>query len=132
MRITPAVLLSAVLAQIAVFALSIALWSKLSVADWVANSAWVLVALAFLSGFFEKRHCYSSICWKRTRVASALSGIVVLISYLVATRVFGFAGSDTSSALIVLGGLGPFMFLGTRAFGRRRSTSVMGGKRDDG
>jgi len=116
----------------AAFALSIALWSKLSVGDWVANSAWVLVALAFLSGFFEKRHCYSNVYWKRTRVASALSGIVVLFSYLVATRVFGFAASETSSALVFLGGLGPFMFLGARAFGRRRSTSVLGGKRDEG
>lgn len=123
MKITPTILLGVVFVQVAAFALSIAFWSNSSLASWIANTAWTLVALAFLSTFFEKRHCFSSARWKRTRSASVGFGIAALVSYLVATRLLGAEASDTSSALVFLGGLGPFMFV-VRAFGSSKSTST--------
>jgi peptidoglycan/LPS O-acetylase OafA/YrhL len=132
MRVTPAILLCVVLTQIAAFFLAIAFWSNHSIAKWVATTAWVLVALAFLSAFFEKRHCYSDIRWKRTRFASIFSGILALACYLVATRLLTMDASESSSALVFLGGSGVPMFLGPRAFGGKRARPTKDRKDDEG
>jgi len=119
MKIKPAVIFTVVLAQIAGLALAALFWSNLSVASWVASTAWLLLALAFMSAFLKKRDYYSSIVWKRVRSASVVFGIVVLVFFFVATRIFRMPASDTSGALIFLCGLGPFVFLVVRGLGRK-------------
>lgn len=123
MKVTPAALLCVVFVQVVALAFSIAFWSNHALPDWIASTAWALVALTFLSTLFEKRHCFSSARWKWTRDASVGFGIAALVIYLVATRLLGAKASDTSSALVFLGGLGPFMFV-VGAFGSRKSTSA--------
>jgi hypothetical protein len=117
-KITPLVLLSAVSAQIAALCLAVLFWLMGAPAGWIAPTAWALLAVLFLSALTKKRHCYSSLVLKRVRDVSVFGGIVVLICYLVATRVFRMTANDASGALFFLGGMGPFLFLTLRDFGR--------------
>lgn len=127
MKIRPATVWTVVGIQAAAFGFSALYWSSPNMHDGSISAALSLLTILFLTGFLRKRHCYSSPLLKRVRDASVASGLAMFGLFILVKGAFGIAVSDVSRSLIMVAGLGPFLFLSFGRIGPRRPRPRNGG-----